>query len=249
MARASRRTLTAIAFWTFALAAACGDSSLTLSEPSNDTPTAQREVGCGEYKYPRRALDGPTGAERHPHPASEVLRQQIELSSGAEMTPTSEWRLLRMDRDRVVFGGGSYKKRGSLVAELAVERAGDDWRLRNIKFGCGLHVYTGSQVLVDFAVAPGTIPAPTSLAVDLLIKDRNCGGQEVLARLNDPLIEYSAESVGVLLTARPNPGMHTCQGFPPSEYRLELSEPLGDRTLMDVGSYPPFPPGDAEDLR
>ena len=224
------------------IAPACGDDS---TGGGNTTPVADRLVGCGEHKYPRQALDGPTGAENGPHAASRVLREQIKLSSGAELTPTKEWRILHQSPARVIFGGGFSKRRGTLKAEVVVDWDDGEWTLGSIDFGCGIHVDTGDDMLVDFALAPGAAPEPTSRSLDLLIKDRNCGGDDVMERLRDPLVEYDARSVGLLLTAVSNPGQHPCVGHSASEYRLELSEPLGNRVLMDLSSYPPLPPGPA----
>jgi len=168
------------------------------------------------------------------------LRKEIELSEGAELTPTDEWRLVVDGPDNAVFAGGAVEDlaESGLNAEYRAEKVDGEWRTAGISFGCRPSVDTGGQSRVDFYLAPGTDLAPESTSILAFVEDTNCGGRDVLDRIDEPLIEYGPDEVLVLLTADPLEGFHTCEGFPPSEYTLELAEPIGQRTLLDAGVYP-----------
>ncbi len=59
--------------------------------------------------------------------------------------------------------------------------------------------------------------------------------------MRKPTVVYDTDRILVLLTAEPLHGPQTCPGTPPLPFTFELSEPLGDRTLFDAGTYPPRP--------
>jgi hypothetical protein len=59
-------------------------------------------------------------------------------------------------------------------------------------------------------------------------------------RLRPPLIDYEADRVVIAYTVEPleEVGDSTCIGNPPTELMIELSEPLGERDLVDGGLLP-----------
>jgi hypothetical protein len=53
------------------------------------------------------------------------------------------------------------------------------------------------------------------------------------------VIIYEPDRVVVIFTVDPLPdGAYTCPGNPPTGVTVELSEPLGDRQLLDGGEFP-----------
>ena len=236
----NRRPLASTVAAALLLLSACGAQPTIVANPPPSTPIAERGVSCGDTPYPREALRGPTGAEDSDHPAAELLRKEIELVEGAELRPTDEWRLVVDGPDNAVFAGGASEDlaESGLNAEYRAEKVDGEWRTAGISFGCRPSVDTGGQSRVDFYLAPGTDLDPEATSIPGLVQDPNCGGRDVLDRIDEPLIEYGPDEVLVLLTADPLEGFHTCEGFPPSEYTLELAEPIGQRKLLDAGFYP-----------
>jgi hypothetical protein len=53
------------------------------------------------------------------------------------------------------------------------------------------------------------------------------------------LVAYRPDSVFVSLAVRMRPGEQDCQGRDPDPYTLELSEPLGSRSVFDASLVPP----------
>jgi len=61
-------------------------------------------------------------------------------------------------------------------------------------------------------------------------------------RIVGPQIVKSADTVLVIFAVRPRPGGQTCPSNPSTRIRVDLGEPLGERTLLDGGRLPPGDP-------
>lgn len=61
-------------------------------------------------------------------------------------------------------------------------------------------------------------------------------GQPATGRVRVPVLEMTERTVRLVIAIAPL-GTATCPGNPNTSYMLELPEPLGDRTLVDVGFY------------
>lgn len=85
--------------------------------------------------------------------------------------------------------------------------------------------------------------SPQSTSIDVLVNERDCAsGRAADGRITDPDITYGDGEVVVTISVVPQPGDHTCPDNPDTAYTVELSEPLGGRTLLDGGQNPPAPP-------
>jgi hypothetical protein len=81
---------------------------------------------------------------------------------------------------------------------------------------------------------------PTGDTIHLLIAETACAsGKSPEGRTNPPTIVYRPDAILVLLTITRLPGPQDCLGRDPDPYLLTLSEPLGNRTLLDAGFVPP----------
>lgn len=84
---------------------------------------------------------------------------------------------------------------------------------------------------------------PRALQIPVHVRERECaGGGPAEDRLLPPQIEADDKRVVVTWFVEPIPGVVTCPGNPTARMMLELSEPLGDRELLDGGVYPPREP-------
>ncbi len=90
-------------------------------------------------------------------------------------------------------------------------------------------------------VAGGAPLAPETTEIDGILMETSCAsGQSPEGRVNDPVIDYGAEAVTVTFTVVPPPGdAHDCPSNPEFPVTITLSEPLGERQLLDGGSTPP----------
>lgn len=82
--------------------------------------------------------------------------------------------------------------------------------------------------------------APETTEIKGFVMETACAsGQSPEGRVNEPVIEYGAESVTVTFTITPRPGGQDCQGNPEFPVSVTLTEPLRERELLDGGSNPP----------
>ena len=92
--------------------------------------------------------------------------------------------------------------------------------------------WVGSDLL---PLAPGTTEIQ-----GILVETACASGQSPEGRVNEPVIEYTPEAVTVTFTVVPPPGnAQDCPSNPEFPVTFTLSEPLGERALLDGGSTPP----------
>jgi len=134
---------------------------------------------------------------------------------------------------------------------IDVEDGPNGWQPRGMG-QCDPHVVlSGEFGPASWALDP-SFPRPTEATTELhvLVWERACsGGAPTTGRMSAPVIEYSAATVTIAIGVRPvevapGEGM-TCPMPPGTPASLRLSEPLGERTLLDGGQEPPAVPSPA----
>ena len=87
----------------------------------------------------------------------------------------------------------------------------------------------------DWELAPGTELTPATDSLEVIATERACtGGEAPGNRLREPVVRYTESSVILAISADALPdGFYTCPGNPPVSVVVELSEPLGDRSLVE----------------
>lgn len=83
--------------------------------------------------------------------------------------------------------------------------------------------------------------APETTEIKGFVMETACAsGQSPGGRVSEPVIEYTPEAVTVTFTIAPPQGdAHNCPSNPEFPIEVTLTEPLGERTLLDGGSTPP----------
>jgi hypothetical protein len=229
-----------VAVATLTLMAGCGSSGSDVAMTPPDTTPMLR---CGSQPFPLTALDNPSGAEHGTDPSDLALAAWLGHQEPSIDAPLTGWRRIRLDGDTAEYTTfGSDTPKG---VSLSFERHGDMWKWSGSS-GCGpAGVVVPGTAETRWSLDPDfPPPAPTDTIVHVLVNRTACndGRQVTPDEVHPPVITATAGEVVVLFTSDPvSPGMHTCPGPMGTPLMLDLGEPLGARSLLDGGSYPPQP--------
>ena len=206
------------------------------------------QVACSELPFdPVTVFSGPTNAERGQAPPERALRAFL-ARKGIPWARRHNWRLLAESHERAEFGAGRLTDRATFLdapelETMAFRRTRRGWRWQTYSSGCepsslrrGLRAITW-----DLASGQELTPATRRVQVDLGPGECN-GGRSQNKRMQKP--EFREQNGALLLSIwlRPvTPGPHSCDGLAEPPVTIELPEPLGERELMDGGTYPPQP--------
>ncbi|WP_062349950.1 hypothetical protein [Herbidospora yilanensis] len=207
-------------------AAACADPR----------PLQTHPYSCGGEVVPPGGLAGPPATRLGPNGQAALKGGEVRAPADLEA-----WRIVEENDDRValireldtpVRNGATLQTHRYLL----IERQGreDAWNLRMSGL-CDLRqVVPGhSDAHLAFASASGT-------SLKLWVTERECAsGRPATGRIKLAVLEETDQEVRVVVAVRPVPGSVTCQGNPRTPLTVELSRPLGDRTVVDIGVYPP----------
>jgi hypothetical protein len=84
-------------------------------------------------------------------------------------------------------------------------------------------------------------PQPDATELALLVTEVECSSGRKLDGLIEADVEYGEDRIEVVLTAPGGIGGN-CIGTAPTEYTLELDEPVGQREVVDLSVYPVVEP-------
>lgn len=222
-----------------ALFAACGDpvsdSGPDRSEAQGPSAGADTLYTCGgDGSFEGERLEGQGKIEDEDSPLGEALR---ELMSGIDGVSAEDgWRIVWEKGDRVLVVAPN--PTGEHPYQSAVfERAGSSWDPQG--WGdCSPTVIVGDRSPVLWKLEDQPSEEATELAV--VLEERACSGGRGLNADNIEIdIDYTEDSIAILVSADPlEDGFYTCP-LNPSSFTIELDEPVGDRSLVDTAVYPP----------
>lgn len=108
--------------------------------------------------------------------------------------------------------------------------------------GCaGMPVDEGGAA--TWALVPDADIGPETTEFTAMVTERACAsGQSSADRIIGPDIDVTGDAVIVTFRVRPLPGAQECPSNPPTSVSVRLTEPLGDRSLLDGGREPPREP-------
>jgi len=97
----------------------------------------------------------------------------------------------------------------------------------------------GESSSSDWWLAASPQPEDEHLAVRA--SERDCtGGRKLGSKDFHPRVHYEPERISIVVYAKPlKDGAYECPGNPSTPFTIALSEPVGDRDIIDVGVYPP----------
>ena len=105
---------------------------------------------------------------------------------------------------------------------------------------CALTVDLGDLTIpeVEFQLPPD----PMSPELHLLVTEETCNsGQDAAGRIEVVSIDETDVSVSLVLGVRPRDGGQTCPSNPATPFTVTLSEPLGERAVLDASLADPRP--------
>ncbi|MBJ7357137.1 hypothetical protein [Nocardioides sp.] len=162
------------------------------------------------------------------------------LTKGAEGTP---WRLLEIDGDAYTLGLDTWTEDGPVDGAfvMGIERRGDAWVWSG---GGNCHLAPVLRPGHTWVELHGADLDRTATDPRVDVNERTCtSARDPSPYLHDPYVVETDESVTVYWTSTPPQGGQDCPGNPSVSRPLPLSEPLGDRELLDGSTYPPSPVG------
>jgi hypothetical protein len=206
-------------------------------EPSpSAVETATLTYRCDHFAFSSATFDEPA-FDLESVPAGVTLAQFLEGQSARDFGfPRGEWHLAGMTKDAAEFVAEIPEDPGYAAISLFVEQG--EWRIGGYG-GCrpGVDI-AGLNTAIWYLVSDQPIgPTTTSFLVDVI--ERECAsGRSSVDRVRPPLIAYQATRVVIAFAVEPLSGAQECPSNPATRIRVELSEPLGDRMLLDAGELP-----------
>jgi hypothetical protein len=232
--------------------AGCASASPPQGAPATEAPPdglvlAEMRYSCGEPPgFLPTILDEPATAETEDHPSAATLRAAIaQAGPDIDMLPESGYWLASRDERVAEYIAREPAGADPGFVSATLENQGGAWKL--VGWGqCRPHVVLNGLSLATWVLDPDVpAPGPGTTTLDALVTERDCNsGQPMGARLQPPSVMYGPDSVFVVFFATPpaDHGFATCPMNPPARARVELSEPLGDRRLLDAALFPPAEP-------
>jgi hypothetical protein len=202
-------------------------------------------IGCWGYQpgFPPATLEGTGTAENEDSPASEVLRLVLQDSSAAGF-PKTGWHEVVSTEDLVEF----VAQEGSDLAyfNVIVQRgsagqlAAGGWSASGWG-GCKLEALPAAGFgTASWTLDPAASLTPDSTEIPILVTEESCAGGRT-PPAGSIRADVTYEDAGVLVTISvlsPEGGVYTCQANPPAPYVVHLDQPLGNRALLDGGTWP-----------
>lgn len=200
---------------------------------------------CGDYVVPLSILTKGL-------PATQLGADGQAALKGHEVRPPKDldkWRIIEETGERLAIISEDPRPHrsgdGTLVhGFLLVERFGPadaegrpSWHMRSS--GCTLRRQLDGLGAATLTLDPAKPAEGNTLG--LLVTEQNCtSGQPATGRIQVVNVEETDQEVRLIVGVSPlsGSGLRTCQGNPPTSFTVELSQPLGNRTVRDVGVYP-----------
>ncbi len=225
-----------------------GDATDGASDPDVSAPS-DATVRCGGGVYdPDAFADAPSVSELPDGPAGAV-----DDAGDPAFDPTDAWRVMLVTEDRVELlreldepsdlGEGDVRTHELRVLERitgATNVPDGTWML-TAAGPCTPRVELGGE-LGEADLTLATAPARDARTLDLFVHERACAsGQTAEGRVELVGLEETAEEIRLEIGVRGLDGAQTCPSNPPTPYTVELSEPLGDREVVDASVVPARP--------
>jgi hypothetical protein len=220
--------------------AACGGTIVDTAGDGTTTTGPAVEpltLTCGEgLPFESTALEGPVGAEEAEGEANDLLRTVLDRpSTGEDPLPPTGWRTLVSSDDGTLFGAGD-------APDLSIVQiwAKDDGLEAGPAGRCLPRPYREGAAVGRWALADPDAP-PSGTDLRLAVSEINCASEPLADdRLQEPEVTETGDAVTITFwITDPEGEMQTCAAGPPVVVEVHLHGPLGERSLLDGGQFPP----------
>jgi hypothetical protein len=197
-------------------------------------------LSCGgEERFPAGALGGVGQAELETDAPAAVLRSVIAEGGEPDIFPADGWHRVVSDLDTVVFVALGPGDPPWVMVEAT--RGPDGWTAGGYGACDAQPVLPAGISMADFWLDPAApAPAPGSTTLNGVIVERACAnGKPPTNRVRPPIVVYEEQAVTVTVTVSEIAGGADCPSNPPVPITIELSQPLGERTILDGSVFPP----------
>lgn len=201
-------------------------------------------VVCGRFgPMPYSRFLDPPRLDEVDHPAAERLREALDSPPG-RLLPAGDYRVMDIGSD--VVGFAAFSDEG--IRDVTVVYGAGRWRIgawSNHACSCDTRVVLPPglghvEVHLDPGLGPNSLPQPDDTSVDLLVREIDCAnGRKMGDALQGPQVIETDDEVLVAFAVIPVSGGANCQGNPSTRVTIELSQPLGNRALLDGTYLPP----------
>lgn len=197
---------------------------------------------------PSALTDAPPASSLPEGPASAV-----DDAGAPAFDASQDWKVVHQSDDRVELlreldepvekRGGDVRTHESRTLERITDApniADGTWLLTSAG-PCAQRLATDDD-LGDADLTLADTPSPGDTSVDLLVHEQACAsGQTAEGRIELVDLTEMTDQVQLRIGVRPAEGDRTCQSNPPTPFTVELSDPLGDRDIVDASAMPPRP--------
>jgi hypothetical protein len=220
--------------------------------PPATAGTPDARLTCGGRTFPPSGLNASTGAQNASGPAFDALRAALfKFGDAFPGAPGLSWRLAGQDDTGAIFLArtDALGPPGWMSVEVTASAAG--WQPTSMGQCAPFVVLSPEFGPASWALDPASAsPAAATTELHILVWERACsGGAPATGRISAPVVVSGATTVTITVGVRPLvvPAGEalTCESPPGTPAVLCLSEPLGQRTLLDGGQVPPVPPSPA----
>lgn len=213
-----------------ASATACGDRQA--APPRGQIASSELEYGCGAG-----ATFTPRDIEEGPDPSEDVLdalRELRQTMDGA-MLPESGWTVVSESDAATTLLAPQQGRFG--FASVTFERQDEGWKPAGWGDCTPRLALLGKSVLRWAFTEDAHPPESDATELSLLVTEVECSSGRKLDGLIEPNVTYGEDRVEVVLTAPGGIGGN-CIGTAPTEFTLQLDEPVSEREVVDLSVYP-----------
>jgi hypothetical protein len=208
--------------------------------PSLSTEWAERPMyTCGgDERFPPEVIVGQGTAESEDGLAGDALRAFLASPDGIGF-PAMGWHRAFETQTQVVFVAPGNDESPWMMVSFSAGPTGtrlDRWGT------CAATIALPDTVgNAAWWIDPNGGPIDAgATTIPALIRERACaGGRSPEGRVLEPVVSFTDDAVIVVFGVASQDGPQTCPSNPAFSVTIELSEPLGDRVLLDGGSFPP----------
>lgn len=216
-------------------------SSSSLEPVATNAESARLIPSCGGAVFDRLPPDTGALTRFDSFDDLDMSRMGGETPYFQEFVSGYEWFVTQEGGSWRQLFGQSTSGRG--YAYLRIESQDDLWT--PVGWGqCQIELTAEGWGNARFVLDPKHLPDPGATSIRVLATEVACaGGMPPDDREVRAVVEESEDEISIVILVEPTKGGADCPGNPAFPYEVELSSPIGDRTILDASTYPPNPAG------